>query len=144
MKGKALWPTCYKCVARTDSLTLTVLSWLPVMCHLGMPIAGLDGGGGPQVAEVTRGGSPHLSCELDQIKMRNYMAGRSPHLSRLPYLPGVPPPLCKQALTSPWRVNGYAVGILYCVKVRRHSFLILAWMDPRFSFLSGTQFTIFT
>ena len=28
----------------------------------------LDGGGGPQIGEVTCGGSPHLSCKPDQIK----------------------------------------------------------------------------
>ena len=32
----------------------------------------LHGDGGPQVGEVTCGGSPHLSCKCDQIKMRNY------------------------------------------------------------------------
>ena len=31
------------------------------------------GGGGPQTCEVTCGGSPHLSCKRDQIKMRDYM-----------------------------------------------------------------------
>ena len=36
----------------------------------------MHGGGGPQVGEVTRGGSPHLSCKLDQIKMRDYMNRR--------------------------------------------------------------------
>ena len=30
-----------------------------------------EGGGGPQVGEVTRGGSPHLACKRDQIKMRD-------------------------------------------------------------------------
>ena len=28
----------------------------------------LRGGGGPQIGEVTCGGSPHLSCKRDQIK----------------------------------------------------------------------------
>ena len=32
----------------------------------------LHGGGVPQVGEVTCGGSPHLSCERDHIKMRDY------------------------------------------------------------------------
>ena len=31
----------------------------------------LHEGGGPQVGEVTRGGSPHLACKRDQIKMRD-------------------------------------------------------------------------
>ena len=33
----------------------------------------LHGGGGPQVGEVTCGGSPHLSCNRDKIKMRDYI-----------------------------------------------------------------------
>ena len=28
--------------------------------------------GDPQVGEVTCGGSPHLSCKRDEIKMRDY------------------------------------------------------------------------
>ena len=31
---------------------------------------------GPQVGEVTRGWSPNLSCERDQIKMRGYLDRR--------------------------------------------------------------------
>ena len=31
----------------------------------------LHEGGGPQIGEVTCGGSPHLSCKGDQIKMRD-------------------------------------------------------------------------
>ena len=33
----------------------------------------LNGGGGPQIGEVTCGGSPHLSCKREQIKMRDDM-----------------------------------------------------------------------
>ena len=51
----------------------------------------LHGGGGPQVGEVTRGGSPHLSCKRDQIKMRDYMDRRVTSPTR------GPPPPCKQA-----------------------------------------------
>ena len=47
-------------------------------------------GGRPQVGEVTRGGSPHLSCKRDQIKMRDYVDRRVTHQSGLPHLPGVP------------------------------------------------------
>ena len=52
----------------------------------------LHGGGVPQIGEVTFGGSPHLSCKRDQIKMRDYMDRRvtSPTWG--------PPPPCKQAL----------------------------------------------
>ena len=50
----------------------------------------MEGGGGPQIGEVTRGGSPHLSCKRDQIKSEIIWTGRLPHLSGLPHLPGVP------------------------------------------------------
>ena len=36
----------------------------------------LYAGGGPQIGEVTCGGSPHLSCKRDHIKMRDYMDRR--------------------------------------------------------------------
>ena len=36
----------------------------------------LHGGVGPQIGEVTFGGSLHLSCKRDQIKMRDYMDRR--------------------------------------------------------------------
>ena len=36
----------------------------------------LPGGGRPQIGEVNYGGSPHLSCKRDQIKMRDYMDRR--------------------------------------------------------------------
>ena len=53
----------------------------------------LHGDGGPQVGEVTCGGSPRLTCKRDHIKMRDYTDRRvtSPTLG--------PPPPCKQALT---------------------------------------------
>ena len=50
----------------------------------------LRGGGGPQIGEVTCGRSPHLSCKCDQLKMRDYIDSRLPHLSSLPHLPGAP------------------------------------------------------
>ena len=48
----------------------------------------LHGDGGPQIGEVICGGSPHLSCKRDQIKMRDNMNVWLPHLSGLPHLPG--------------------------------------------------------
>ena len=58
---------------------------------------------GPQICEVTCGGSPHLSCKLDQLKIRDYMDRRvtSPTW-------GSPPP-CKQALK-------YILSLFVCVK----------------------------
>ena len=46
----------------------------------------LHGCGGPQIGEVTCGGSPHLLFKRDQVKMRDYMDRR------------VTPPKC---VTSP-------------------------------------------
>ena len=39
---------------------------------------------------VTHGGSPHLSCKRDQIKIGDYMDRWVTNLSGLPHLPGVP------------------------------------------------------
>ena len=50
----------------------------------------LHGGSCPQIGEVTGGGSPHLSCKRDPIKMRDYVDRRITHQSGLPHLPGVP------------------------------------------------------
>ena len=49
----------------------------------------LYGGGKPQLGEVTCGGSPHLSCKRDQIKMRDYMDRRATPPKRLSHLPVV-------------------------------------------------------
>ena len=53
-------------------------------------MASLHEGGGPHIGEVTCGGSPHLSCKRDQIKMRDYVDWRVTHQSGLSHLPGVP------------------------------------------------------
>ena len=58
--------------------------------------AHLHGGGGPQVGEVTCGGSPHLSCKCDQIKMRDYMDRWVTPPKRVTSPTWGPPPLCKQ------------------------------------------------
>ena len=50
----------------------------------------LHGGGGPQIGEVTCGGSPHLSCKRDQIEMRDYVDRWVTHQSGFPHPPGVP------------------------------------------------------
>ena len=61
----------------------------------------LHGGGGPQVGGVTCGGSPHLSCKRDQIKMRNYVDRRVTHQSGLPHPPGVPHLHVNRPLVNP-------------------------------------------
>ena len=58
----------------------------------------LHGGGGPQIGEVTCGGSPHLPCKRDQIKMRGYMNRRVTSPERVTSPTWGPPPPCKQAL----------------------------------------------
>ena len=60
----------------------------------------LHGGGGPQIGEVTCGGSPHLSCTRDQIKMRDYMDRRVTPPQRVTSSTWGPPPLWKQVLTQ--------------------------------------------
>ena len=72
---------------RYDRLAVPVLKKKKVISRRG---ACLHAGRGRQVAEVTRGGSPHLSCKRDQIKMRDYMDRRVTHQSGLPHPPGVP------------------------------------------------------
>ena len=59
------------------------------------PRACLHGGGGPQIGEVTCGGSPHLSCKRDQIKMRDYMDRQVTPPKRVEYLTymGSPTPM---------------------------------------------------
>ena len=52
----------------------------------------LHGGGGPQIGEVTFGGSPHLSCKRDQNKMKDDMDRR--------VIPGLPPP--KRFTAATW------------------------------------------
>ena len=61
----------------------------------------LHGGGGPQTGEVTRGGSPHLSCKSDHIKMRDFMDRR--------FTPPTwsPPPPCKQPLNLLPMIEGF-------------------------------------
>ena len=56
------------------------------------------GGRGPQIAEVTCGGSSHLSCKRDQLIMRDYMDRRVTLPKRATSSAwGLPHP-CKQAL----------------------------------------------
>ena len=60
----------------------------------------LYGGGGPQIGEVTCGGSPYLSSKPDQIKMRDYMDRWVTPPKRVTSPTWGPPPQCKQALSN--------------------------------------------
>ena len=60
----------------------------------------LHGGGEPQIGEVTCGGSPHLSCKHDQIKMRDYIDRRVTPPKRVTSPIWGPPPPCKQNLSE--------------------------------------------
>ena len=57
----------------------------------------LHGSGRPQTGEVSCGGSPHLSCKCDQIKMRHYMDRRVTPPNWVTSPTWGPPPPCKQA-----------------------------------------------
>ena len=60
----------------------------------------LHRGGGPQVGEVTCGGSPHLPCKRDKTKIRNYTNRRVTPPKRVTSPTWGPPPPCKQALSG--------------------------------------------
>ena len=68
-------------------------------------MACLHGGGGPQVSEVTWGGSPRLTCKRHHIKMRDYMDRRVTPPKRVTSPTWGPPPPCKQALTIVFSIN---------------------------------------
>ena len=52
------------------------------------------------MGEVTGGGSPHLSCQRDQIKMRDYMDRWVTPPKRVTSPTWGPPPPYKQALNE--------------------------------------------
>ena len=85
-------------ITRHSSLRMANLSVI-ILYPSQIVRACLHGGGVPQIGEVTRGGSPHLSCKRNQIKIRDYMDRRvtSPKRATAPTL-GPPPPF-KQALS---------------------------------------------
>ena len=60
----------------------------------------LHGGGGPQIGDITCGGSSHLSCKRDRIKMRDYMDRRVSPRKRVTSPTLGPTPLCKEAVTE--------------------------------------------
>ena len=84
---------------------------------------------GPQKGEVICGGSPHLSCKRDQIKMRNDMDRRVKPPKRVSSSTWGPPPLCKQALSHqpPFSSNFHSdhfifLGLILHSRVLMHFF----------------------
>ena len=63
----------------------------------------------PQIGEVTCGGSPHLSCKRDQIKMRDYMDRR---------------------VTPPKRVTSPTWGPPHPCKLAHSQFIFLCYVKP--------------
>ena len=68
--------------------------------------------GNPYTCEVTRSGSPHLSCKIDQLKMRDYMDRRIILPKRVTSPSWGTPPSCKQALTESLYVEVCALRFL--------------------------------
>ena len=64
---------CYMFLLAFLDLTVDNIQYDSYNIELSQLRACLHGGGGPQVGEVTRGESLHLSCKCDQIKMRDYV-----------------------------------------------------------------------
>ena len=83
-------PFWRKNVSHQVNVCTSSLSWSSCIFFVPWFRACLQGGGGPQIGEVTCGGSPHLSCKCDQIEMRDYVDRRVTHQSGLSHLPGVP------------------------------------------------------
>ena len=75
-----------------------VLFWLVHTFVLVTLRACLHGDESPQVGEVTRGRSPHLSCKRDEIKMRDDMDRRVTPPKQVTSPTWGPPPPCKQTL----------------------------------------------
>ena len=127
----------------------------------------LQGGGGPQIGEVTCGGSPHLSCKRDQIKMRDYVDRRVTHQSGLPHLPEVPHLHVNRPLVVS-SVSGFLV-LCYCCyflfffsscsffrvfvflfnhlslffSPNRHSYILLPYLKLSSPFFNGSLYSSF-
>ena len=86
----------FRNLVQTGPVQLTKIHHVNVL-HASLK-ACLLGGGGSQIGEVICGGSPHLSCKRDQIKMRDYMNGQVTSPKRVTSPSWVSPPPCKQAL----------------------------------------------
>ena len=84
-------------VSQCASSVREVPSSIPRCDHKSLLRACLHVGGGPQIDE-TCGGSPHLTCKHDQIKMRHKMDRRVTSPKGVTSPTWGPPPPCKQVL----------------------------------------------
>ena len=83
--------SCFTNHQRDATTNKVVTCFLLVSC--------LQGGGQPQIGEVTCGGQLHLSCKRDQIKMTDYMNRRVTPPKRVTSSDWGPSPPCKPALS---------------------------------------------
>ena len=79
----------------------------------------LHGGGRPQIGEVTWGGSPHLSCKRDQIKMRDFMDRKVTPSKRFTSTTRGPPPPCKHSQALLWFI--LCTSSIHCTRLPRES-----------------------
>ena len=91
-------PFWRKNVSHQVNVCTSSLSWSSCIFFVPWFRACLQGGGGPQIGEVTCGGSPHLSCKCDQIEMRDYVDRRVTPPKRVTSPTWGPLPPCKEAL----------------------------------------------
>ena len=77
--------------------------WFVVRFNLISFRACLDEGGGPRIGEVTYGGSPHLSCKGDKIKIRDYIDRWVTPTKRVTSPTWGPPTPCNQAPRFHWQ-----------------------------------------
>ena len=83
----------------TTTTTLTATATATATAKSNRFRTSLHGGGGPQLGEVIRAGSPHLSCKRNQIKMRDCMDRRvTPPKGATSPACGLSPS-CKQAIS---------------------------------------------
>ena len=87
----------YHFITATRQAREKMLNWLLPKYHLGTVYMEL-GGGGPQIGEVTCGGSTQPSRKRDYVTMRDYMDRRVTPPKEVTSRTWGPPPPFKQAL----------------------------------------------
>ena len=85
----------------------------------------LQGGGQPEIGEVTCGGQLHLSCKRDQIKMTDYMNRRVTPPKRVTSSTWGPSPPCKPALSHDGNNQSHKSNLDLCRNKRCWSIQVL-------------------